>query len=116
MVAIIFLKILFFRYVNAEVQLKVTPCLLSLSLVDEDSNGKIDYEELKKCIQKLQLHFSDAEIHDLFHSCDLDESKVIEFNEFIVLLCLIYLLMEPSSSHTVFTINLILIFPFLFQL
>lgn len=81
---------------------------LSLSLfhVDEDSNGTIDYEELKKCLQKLQLHLLEEEIKDLFHSCDMDESKGIQFNEFIVLLCLIYLLKEPSSSNTVITIKL----------
>ncbi|XP_048333589.2 probable calcium-binding protein CML22 isoform X2 [Ziziphus jujuba] len=72
---------------------------------DEDSNGSIDLDELKKCIKKLQLHFSDAEIHDLFHSCDLDESQGIQFNEFIVLLCLIYLLKEPSSSDTTSTMG-----------
>ncbi|KAF3457680.1 hypothetical protein FNV43_RR02338 [Rhamnella rubrinervis] len=72
---------------------------------DEDSNGNIDYEELKKCLQKLQLHLSEEEIKDLFHSCDMDESKGIQFNEFIVLLCLIYLLKEPSSSNTTSTMG-----------
>lgn len=67
---------------------------------DEDSNGTIDREELKKCLQKLQLHLTAEEIEDLFHSCDIDGSEGIQFNEFIVLLCLIYLLKEPSSTHT----------------
>ncbi|KAF3975707.1 hypothetical protein CMV_001059 [Castanea mollissima] len=67
---------------------------------DEDSNGTIDREELKKCLQKLQLHLTEEEVEDLFHSCDIDGSEGIQFNEFIVLLCLIYLLKEPSSNHT----------------
>ncbi|XP_057957916.1 probable calcium-binding protein CML22 isoform X2 [Malania oleifera] len=67
---------------------------------DEDSNGTIDCEELKKCLHKLQLHLTEKDIDDLFHSCDMDESEGIQFNEFIVLLCLIYLLVEPSSSHS----------------
>lgn len=67
---------------------------------DEDSNGTIDREELKKCLQKLQLHLTEEEVEDLFHSCDIDGSEGIQFNEFIVLLCLIYLLKEPSSSHS----------------
>ncbi|KAL5542587.1 hypothetical protein UlMin_010297 [Ulmus minor] len=68
---------------------------------DEDSNGAIDLEELKKCLQQLQLHFTEEDIEDLFHSCDIDGSEGIQFNEFIVLLCLIYLLKDqPSSSHT----------------
>uniref|UniRef100_A0A2N9G5V1 EF-hand domain-containing protein n=1 Tax=Fagus sylvatica TaxID=28930 RepID=A0A2N9G5V1_FAGSY len=67
---------------------------------DEDSNGTIDREELKKCLQKLQLHLTEEEVEDLFHSCDIDGSEGIQFKEFIVLLCLIYLLKEPSSTDT----------------
>ncbi|PON63730.1 Parvalbumin [Parasponia andersonii] len=68
---------------------------------DEDSNGLIDREELKKCLQELQLRLTEEEIEDLFHSCDMDGSEGIQFNEFIVLLCLIYLLKDqPSSSQT----------------
>ncbi|KAF9666103.1 hypothetical protein SADUNF_Sadunf16G0193900 [Salix dunnii] len=65
---------------------------------DEDGNGNIDMEELKKCLQKLQLNLKEEEVEDLFHSCDIDQSEGIQFNEFIVLLCLIYLLVEHSSS------------------
>ncbi|XVE84757.1 hypothetical protein DITRI_Ditri17bG0038300 [Diplodiscus trichospermus] len=63
---------------------------------DEDSNGTIDREELNKCLEKLNL--TKEEVEDLFRSCDIDGSEGIQFNEFIVLLCLIYLLMKPSSS------------------
>lgn len=65
---------------------------------DEDANGNIDMEELKKCLQNLQLNLKEEEVEDLFHSCDIDQSEGIQFNEFIVLLCLIYLLVEHSSS------------------
>ncbi|MBA0696344.1 hypothetical protein Goari_002902 [Gossypium aridum] len=68
------------------------------NLRDEDSNGTIDRDELNRCLEKLQLHFTKEEVEDLFHSCDIDGSEGIQFNEFIVLLCLIYLLMKPSSS------------------
>ena len=84
-------------------------CNLTLSCIDEDSNGTIDREELKKCLQKLQLHLTEEEVEDLFHSCDIDGSEGIQFKEFIVLLCLIYLLKEPSSTDTVFTMNFILL-------
>ncbi|GMP77886.1 hypothetical protein CsSME_00034011 [Camellia sinensis var. sinensis] len=68
---------------------------------DEDSNGTIDNDELKKCVQKLQLHLAEKEIDDLFDSCDLDGSAGIQFKEFMVLLCLIYLLTDYSNSpHT----------------
>ncbi|KAM7461832.1 hypothetical protein LguiA_029953 [Lonicera macranthoides] len=65
---------------------------------DEDSNGTIDHEELKKCLNKLQLHLTEEEIDDLFDSCDMDGREGIQFNEFIVLLCLIYLLRDPTTS------------------
>ncbi|KAF7837106.1 putative calcium-binding protein CML22 isoform X1 [Senna tora] len=68
---------------------------------DEDSNGSIDHSELRKCFEQLQLHLPEEEIKDLFHYCDIDGNKGIQFNEFIVLLCLIYLLEEPSSSSNV---------------
>nr|GMD80588.1 probable calcium-binding protein CML22 isoform X1 [Ipomoea batatas] len=68
---------------------------------DEDSNGAIDRDELKKCLQKLQFHVGEEEIDELFRSCDVDDNEKIQFHEFIVLLCLIYLLMDaPSSDST----------------
>ncbi|XP_076948037.1 putative calcium-binding protein CML22 [Bidens hawaiensis] len=74
-------------------------------LYDEDSNGTIDNEELKKRLQKLQFDCTTEEIRDLFVSCDIDGSNGIQFNEFIVLLCLIYLLAGPSSSHATPTVG-----------
>ncbi|KAL3007364.1 hypothetical protein AAZX31_08G329600 [Glycine max] len=65
---------------------------------DEDSNGSIEPNELKKFLEHLELHLKEQEIEHLFQYCDLDGSKGIQFNEFIVLLCLIHLLAEPSSS------------------
>ncbi|XP_010241365.1 PREDICTED: probable calcium-binding protein CML22 [Nelumbo nucifera] len=65
---------------------------------DEDSNGSIDRDELRKCLGKLQVQLTEKEMEDLFQSCDIDKNEGIQFNEFIVLLCLVYLLMEPSSS------------------
>lgn len=68
-----------------------------LFLADEDSNGSIDREELKKCLEQLQMHMTKEEVEDLFYSCDIDGSAGIQFNEFIVLLCLIYLLKDQHS-------------------
>lgn len=79
-----------------------------VSLTDEDSNGSIEPNELKKFLEHLELHLKEQEIENLFEYCDLDGSKGIQFNEFIVLLCLIHLLAEPSSSNNVLTGNLIL--------
>ncbi|KAH6778151.1 Calcium-binding EF-hand family protein [Perilla frutescens var. hirtella] len=68
---------------------------------DEDSNGTIDNEELKKCLHAFEFSISDEEIDDLFSYCDMDENEGIQFKEFIVLVCLIYLLTDaPTSPNT----------------
>lgn len=71
-------------------------------MTDEDSNGAIDQEEMKKCFYKLEVSFTDEEISDLFVACDINEDMGIKFNEFIVLICLVYLLKDDSNDvHTV---------------
>ncbi|KDP36321.1 hypothetical protein JCGZ_09536 [Jatropha curcas] len=65
---------------------------------DEDSNGIIDREELRKCFHKLELSFTEEEIDDLFLACDFNEDMGMEFNEFIVLLCLVYLLKYDTAA------------------
>ncbi|KAK1413695.1 hypothetical protein QVD17_35472 [Tagetes erecta] len=73
---------------------------------DVDSNGIIDREELTKCLQKLRFECTEQEINDLFESCDLGKNKGMKFNEFVVVLCLIYLLAGTSSlSHTATTMG-----------
>lgn len=80
----------------------------SFSFADEDSNGEIDKEELKHCFQKLEISFTEEEICDLFEACDINEDMGMKFNEFIVFLCLIYLLNEPAVSEAVsFIIHII---------
>ncbi|CAG7887726.1 unnamed protein product, partial [Brassica rapa] len=65
---------------------------------DEDSNGSIDHTELKNCFRKLEISFEEDEINDLFEACDINEDMGITFTEFIVLLCLVYLLKDDSST------------------
>ncbi|XP_022716614.1 probable calcium-binding protein CML21 isoform X2 [Durio zibethinus] len=65
---------------------------------DEDSNGSIDHEELKKCFHKLEVSFTEEEINDLFKACDINEDRGIKFNEFIVVLCLVYLLKDNATA------------------
>ncbi|XP_048493353.1 probable calcium-binding protein CML22 isoform X2 [Beta vulgaris subsp. vulgaris] len=64
---------------------------------DEDGDGSIDREELKQCFKELQVNLTVEEFDDLFESCDVDRNGRIQFLEFIVLLCLIYLITKPSS-------------------
>lgn len=66
---------------------------------DEDSNGAIDQEELKHCFIKLEISFTEDEISDLFEACDINKDMGMKFNEFIVLLCLVYLLKELGAVH-----------------
>ncbi|KAK7256238.1 hypothetical protein RIF29_29677 [Crotalaria pallida] len=65
---------------------------------DQDSNGSLEPNELEKFLEHLHLHLPEEDIENLFHYCDIDGSKGIQFNEFIVLLCLIHLLQEPPTS------------------
>ncbi|GAA0174518.1 calmodulin-related [Lithospermum erythrorhizon] len=66
---------------------------------DEDRNGAIDPEELKHCFRKLQIIFTDEEIDELFKACDINDDMVIKFNEFIVLLCIVYLLKDDLAEE-----------------
>ncbi|KAK4491819.1 hypothetical protein RD792_002595 [Penstemon davidsonii] len=82
-------------------------CKATFEGFDEDGSGAIDPQELKHCFQKLEIKFSDEEINDLFEACDINEDMGIKFNEFIVLLCLVYLLKEDSSTkHAKFSMGL----------
>ena len=44
---------------------------------------------------------TDEETEGLFEACDIRKKKGMKFNEFIVLLCLVYLLQKPSPDQTV---------------
>ncbi|KAG5550910.1 hypothetical protein RHGRI_009369 [Rhododendron griersonianum] len=73
---------------------------------DEDGNGAIDPQELKHCFQILEINCTEEEINDLFEACDINDDMGMKFNEFIVLLCLVYLLKEdPSALHAVSRIS-----------
>ncbi|KAK2639974.1 hypothetical protein Ddye_027769 [Dipteronia dyeriana] len=73
-------------------------CKAIFEQFDEDSNGAIDHEELKKCFQKLEINFTEEEINDLFEACDINEDLGMKFNEFIVLLCLVYLFKDDPTA------------------
>ncbi|KAL4280229.1 hypothetical protein GQ457_03G022490 [Hibiscus cannabinus] len=73
-------------------------CKAIFEQFDEDSNGAIDHEELKKCLHKLGVCFTEEEIGDLFKACDINEDMGIKFNEFVVLLCLVYLLKDNAAE------------------
>ncbi|KAK3008197.1 hypothetical protein RJ639_015367 [Escallonia herrerae] len=75
-------------------------CKAIFEQFDEDGNGSIDPQELTRCFRKLEINFTDVEVKDLFDACDINDDMGIKFNEFIVLLCLVYLLKEdPSALH-----------------
>ncbi|KAI4366222.1 hypothetical protein MLD38_022125 [Melastoma candidum] len=70
----------------------------TFQMFDEDSNGVIDHEELRHSFQKLDIPLTDEEINDLFEACDINHDKGMEFNEFIVLICLVYLLQDDPIA------------------
>ncbi|XP_059666588.1 probable calcium-binding protein CML21 [Cornus florida] len=73
-------------------------CKAIFEQFDEDKNGAIDPQELKCCFRKLEINFSEEEINDLFEACDINEDMGMKFSEFIVLLCLVYLLKEDPTA------------------
>jgi len=70
---------------------------------DKDKNEAIDRDELKHCFHKLGVSFTDEEIDDLFSACGISEDMGFKFNEFIVLLCVVYLLQEDQTASEVKT-------------
>lgn len=66
--------------------------------VDEDLNGIIDRQELKECFNGLEISLTEEEIDDLFDACDISAAMGMKFNEFIVLLCLVYLLKDDPNA------------------
>ncbi|CAK9148920.1 unnamed protein product [Ilex paraguariensis] len=75
-------------------------CKAIFERFDEDKNGAIDPQELKHCFLELEINFTDEEINDLFMACDINDDMGMGFNEFIVLLCLVYLLKDdPAALH-----------------
>lgn len=84
--------------------IKRTKCVLA-HIPDEDSNGTMDHEELKKCLRMLQIQLPEKDIDRLYHYCDMDENKGIQYHEFIVLLCFAYLLAGPDSATNNVSIN-----------
>jgi Ca2+-binding EF-hand superfamily protein len=51
--------------------------------MDDDQNRKLNLEEFKKGVEEYGLNFSKAEIEDLFHKIDADNSGTIDFDEFL---------------------------------
>lgn len=68
---------------------------------DADSNGTIDNEELRSCLSKLEVQMSEKEADDVHRYCDVDSRKGIQFQEFVVLICLMYLLFGPNVTRRV---------------
>jgi Ca2+-binding EF-hand superfamily protein len=50
---------------------------------DIDESGSLEKEELKQLVQKLNLHAQKDSIDMLLYSFDVNNSKSIEFNEFV---------------------------------
>lgn len=73
-------------------------CKAIFEQFDEDKSGSIDPKELNHCFRELEIDFTDEEIKDIFKECDINDDLRINFKEFIVLLCLVYLLKKDGTS------------------
>ncbi|XP_038905190.1 probable calcium-binding protein CML21 [Benincasa hispida] len=73
-------------------------CKTIFQQFDEDLNGIIDRRELKECFDGLEISLTEEEIDDLFDACDISTAMGMKFNEFIVLLCLVYLLKDDPNA------------------
>jgi calcium-binding protein CML len=73
------------------------------SFADEDSDGTIDSEELQSFGSRVRVHMSEEEMSNLHRYCDIDSRKGVQFQEFVVLLCLAYLLFGPDVTRRVRT-------------
>ncbi|KAL0213946.1 hypothetical protein P9112_006130 [Eukaryota sp. TZLM1-RC] len=58
----------------------------AFNLFDKDSNGVIDFEELRCVMSSLGYKPSEAELQTMMDSVDLDKNGVIDFSEFTALM------------------------------
>ncbi|XP_006654041.1 probable calcium-binding protein CML22 [Oryza brachyantha] len=68
---------------------------------DEDSNGTIDNDELRNCLNELHVQLSEEEVDNIHRYCDIDNRKGIQFQEFAVFLCLMYLLFGSDVTRRI---------------
>ena len=54
--------------------------------------GSISYSELREAMRRLGAHLSDSELDLIFQSVDMYDNKELSFKEFLVSLCVAYLL------------------------
>ncbi|ERN01821.1 probable calcium-binding protein CML21 [Amborella trichopoda] len=67
---------------------------------DKDSNGTINWEELRQIFSYLQLKFSDQTLANLYDACEMDGHKGINFAKLVLLLGWFHLLEDhPYESH-----------------
>jgi Ca2+-binding EF-hand superfamily protein len=59
---------------------------MAFRLFDEDDNGLISAEELRKVLASLQMDYSDAEIDKMVEEADLDGDGSISYYEFVLLI------------------------------
>lgn len=58
---------------------------------DRDHSLTIDIKELENCFRDLDVLSSPAELREYFTEADVDHNQTIDFMEFILALCLVYL-------------------------
>lgn len=54
------------------------------AIFDKDGNGAIDPNELQEVFSEMGKHFTDEEVKRMIERCDLDGSKTLNYEEFII--------------------------------
>lgn len=55
---------------------------------DADNSGTIEVGELKDCLHALHAKVSDEDVKEIFEEVDMEKTKALTFNEFLLMLCI----------------------------
>ena len=70
--------------------------------IDEDENNKISKEEIKNCLDEINIEIPDDKFDEIFNSIDEDNTGSLEYQEFIRNACKINRILTKSNIKNVF--------------
>jgi calcium-binding protein CML len=65
-----------------------------------EGKGLIHLQELKNCLEELQVNLTHEEVKKVYQESDFDGNQGIDFKEFIVVLALVYFLGRPGEGSS----------------
>jgi len=82
--------------------------LQTFRFFDEDGDGTISREELKKCMRKIGEELSDDDLNEMLNEADLNGDGQIDFNGMINFNFLLYFLIPEKEIFKRLNSNLML--------